>query len=326
MEKDPPSVAQLRSSLQSALPMRSPTDAPPKTFGFRRPSTVPLDDCDTPDDRNDLDEKSLMEWWEKVHPWPHFLKDQTSTWMTEEKIFTMKADRIHNAMQLHQLLLAKHGETLRSHIEDLYCIADNLDKVSKGTKIAGITGGAVGAVGGVAMVAGVLFAPVTFGASLALTAVGVGVTAAGGATGATAAITNKVNLTQDKKRIENNHIEYSRLMSSLDSVLKFINDGWEQLRQHDLYSLQGVSVKSFNVARQQEVVGVEAISSALEANRKASGLMEGFALGIFDTTGNKEPALKKGMASKLAVKIRGLSEQMKHGLDAHMRIKWVLNK
>lgn len=67
--------------------------------------------------------------------------------------------------------------------------------MSKGTKIAGITGGATSIAGGVAAAAGVILSPFTMGASLALTAVGVGVAAAGGITGASAAIAHKVELT-----------------------------------------------------------------------------------------------------------------------------------
>lgn len=69
-----------------------------------------------------------------------------------------------------------------------------LFQVSKGTKIAGITGGATTVAGGVAAAAGVILSPFTLGASLALTAVGVGVAAAGGVTGASAAIANKVTV------------------------------------------------------------------------------------------------------------------------------------
>ena len=54
--------------------------------------------------------------------------------------------------------------------------------MSKGTKIAGITGGTTTALGGVAAAAGVILCPLTLGASLALTVVGVGMAAAGGVT------------------------------------------------------------------------------------------------------------------------------------------------
>ena len=46
--------------------------------------------------------------------------------------------------------------------------------------------------GGVAAAAGVILSPITAGLSLALTVVGVGVATAGGLTGASAAIANKV--------------------------------------------------------------------------------------------------------------------------------------
>ena len=73
-------------------------------------------------------------------------------------------------------------------------------QVSKGTKIAGITGGATSALGGVAAVAGVALAPFTLGASLLLTVAGAGVMAAGGITGASAAIAHKVNRNTPKYR------------------------------------------------------------------------------------------------------------------------------
>ncbi|XP_010777148.1 apolipoprotein L5-like [Notothenia coriiceps] len=115
-------------------------------------------------------------------------------------IIKAQAENLYKAIQRFNLLLSEHGETLKKHTQELLCIADNLDKVSKGTKIAGITGGATSAVGGVAAVAGVALAPFTLGASLLLTVAGAGVMAAGGITGASAAIAHKVTRNSPKYR------------------------------------------------------------------------------------------------------------------------------
>lgn len=90
-------------------------------------------------------------------------------------------------------VITEHHENVQILLPCLKTIPDAFPlKVSKGTKIAGITGGATTVAGGVAAAAGVILSPLTLGASLALTAVGVGVAAAGGITGASAAIANKV--------------------------------------------------------------------------------------------------------------------------------------
>ncbi|KAJ4918090.1 hypothetical protein JOQ06_000185 [Pogonophryne albipinna] len=115
-----------------------------------------------------------------------------------DRIIKAQAENLYKAIQRFNILVSEHGVTLKKLTQELLCIADNLDKVSKGTKIAGITCGATSAVGGVAAVAGVALAPFTLGASLLLTAAGAGVMAAGGITGASAAIAHKVTRNSPK--------------------------------------------------------------------------------------------------------------------------------
>uniref|UniRef100_UPI003AACE45B uncharacterized protein n=1 Tax=Centroberyx gerrardi TaxID=166262 RepID=UPI003AACE45B len=276
-----------------------------------------------------LDANYLMDWWKKVTTWECLSKEHKLKGKEETKIITVKARRIYNAIQLYIVLLTQHGGTLKNHIDELLSIADNLDKVSKGTKIAGITGGATGALGGVAVAAGVILSPFTMGASLALSAVGVGVAAAGGITGASAAIAHKVNATQDKKKIEKTFQEYEALMADIQGCLTFVNEGMEQLRQHDLSTLSGaraesLRAESMRVARVAELATAGGTSlRAARANSKAAGLMQGFALGMdfFFTQGKDDQKLKKGLESKFAKKIRKVAKELDNGLDELIQTK-----
>ncbi|KAL1005639.1 hypothetical protein UPYG_G00061690 [Umbra pygmaea] len=260
----------------------------------------------------------LMEWWEeaKNKSW----KDLSNKLKEgEAKQFTVKAERVLNAVQLYNLLLNTHGETMKNHITELNDIADNLDKVSKGTKIAGITGGATGAVGGVAAVAGVVLAPLTFGASLALTAVGVGVAAAGGVTGASAAIANKVSNVYDRNKIEQILQDFQDVMDEIEDCLLFISMGMEHLRKHDRSTLQGVNTKTLRVFKLAEVTGMGS-SSAINAVIKASGNLQGFAVGL-DLYYSKIKNEKTKLRSEFAWKIRTIAQHLDEGLEELFIVK-----
>ncbi|XP_063042905.1 apolipoprotein L3-like [Engraulis encrasicolus] len=70
------------------------------------------------------------------------------------------------------------------------------------TTIGSLTGGVIGAAGGITSIVGLILAPFTLGASLAVTAVGVRIAAAGGATGAASNIANMVRQKTLRKTIE----------------------------------------------------------------------------------------------------------------------------
>lgn len=78
--------------------------------------------------------------------------------------------------------------------------------------------------GGVTAIAGLALAPFTFGASLVITAIGVGVATAGGITSASAAISDNVNNMQDQKKVSCCFIKRSAvdyLETSQSSVFTF---------------------------------------------------------------------------------------------------------
>ncbi|XP_050926363.1 uncharacterized protein LOC108889057 isoform X3 [Lates calcarifer] len=288
----------------------------------RLPTKPPKQESDS--DNEILDGSSLLSWWKTKKSWDTLCEDLRLTGKGETKIIRIKAGQLYKAAQVYILLLSEHGSTLKEYTSELLCIADNLDKVSKGTKIAGITGGATTVAGGVAAAAGVILSPFTLGASLALTVVGVGVAAAGGVTGASAAIANKVNLSQDNKKIEQIFQEYTDLMVGIEDCLKFINEGMETLRQHDLSILSEARKESVRVAGVIELAATGGASAkAIETNSRVCGLIQGFALGMdfYYTQGKDGQKLKKGLESKFAKKIRKLADDLNDGLKELMQIK-----
>ncbi|XP_032390404.1 apolipoprotein L3 isoform X1 [Etheostoma spectabile] len=276
-----------------------------------------------PPDGHRMDDISFSNWKKGLKPWNSLCADFKLRGEDERTIITVEVEQLYSAIQRYIFLMSKHGKDLKRHTEELLCIADNLDKVSKGTKIAGITGGATTAAGGVAAAAGVILAPVTMGLSLALTAVGVGVAAAGGVTGASAAIANKANVSQGKKKLEKTFQEYQGLMGYIQEFLKFINEGLEQLKQHDQSVLSEARKDSGKVEQMVQLAATgRASAKAIEANSKASGLMEGFALAI-DIEGKKGQKPKRDFKSALGKKIRKLAEELNKGLD---ELKDLFNK
>ncbi|KAG5846274.1 hypothetical protein ANANG_G00148040 [Anguilla anguilla] len=69
---------------------------------------------------------------------------------------------------------------LQPKLKELDGVADGLERVHFGTTVGSLTGGVIGAAGGITTIVGLALAPVTLGASLIVTGVGIGVAAAGG--------------------------------------------------------------------------------------------------------------------------------------------------
>ena len=113
-------------------------------------------------------------------------------------------------------------------------------------------------------------------------------------------------------------------MEDIQNCLKFIDEGMKQLQQHDLSVLSEARKDSVRVAKVVQLATSGGGSTrAIEANSKASGMMQGLALGldmhfIQGKDGNK---LKKGHESKLARKIRSLSEDLNTALDELMQLR-----
>ena len=223
------------------------------------------------------------------------------------------------ALHLFEGLLFYRGRVFNDHITQLYHMADKLDALQKKTRIAGIVGGTT-AVGGVAAVAGVALAPFTFGISLAVAAVGVGVATAGGMTGASMAIKNKVSNTRERKKVEEMLQDHKNKMEDVEACLKFIDTGMERLRKYNLSIIRGMDKEAMRVLRVAQLVGSQSVN--LRPTGKSSGVLDGFAMSmdIYFTKEDMEVP-KKGLETKFARRIRELAKQLKNGLDELMQIR-----
>ena len=130
---------------------------------------------------------------------------------------------MHRGLRVFDKVFTERGELLWQYIIALHAINDDISNFHQKAMIANITGGTTAAVGGVAAITGLVLAPLTFGVSLIITAVGVGVVAAGGITSASAAISDNVNNMHDRKKVSwKKERDSFRYFSSFVVILMFV--------------------------------------------------------------------------------------------------------
>ncbi|KAM8900212.1 uncharacterized protein AB9W97_010258 isoform 3-T3 [Spinachia spinachia] len=182
----------------------------------------------------DGDTDSLMEWWNTVEQWDEVPSDDEEKVLQEDesKSFTILADKVHRGLRVFNKVFTERAEVLWQFVITLHTIADNINEFHQKAKIASITGGTTTAVGGVAAIAGLALAPLTFGVSLVVTAVGVGMATAGGIASASAAISDNVNNMHDRKKVELILQQYEAHLKTIGKILNFVNTGMYKLRGH----------------------------------------------------------------------------------------------
>ncbi|XP_061879194.1 hepatoma-derived growth factor-related protein 2-like isoform X3 [Entelurus aequoreus] len=292
-----------------------------------------------PEDIQDMD--GLMKWWRTVESWVDTPQDEDMTEKEEAKAFAVTAEKVQKGIRVFNKLYTDRAESLWQHVMDLRAIADTLDKFSKNTKIAQITGGSTSAIGGVATITGLALAPVTFGTSLIVTAVGLGVAAAGGLTSAGAGISNQVNNSMDRKKVEKIVKDYEEKMVGLNKCLMFIKQGIENLRRFDLIKMKNnaynrdfpaltssfyedgamagkaILINANEIMRVVQIANVAGSTAAraVQIASMATGVLTGLFVAMdiyFVAKDSKE--LKKGAKSEFASKIREVAEQLSLGL------------
>ncbi|XP_062386580.1 apolipoprotein L1 isoform X6 [Sardina pilchardus] len=292
------------------------------------------------DEEEDKDLDGLMEWWNTVEQWEDMPQNDDMTEKEEAKAFAVTAEKVQKGIRVFNKLFTERAEGLWQHVIDLNAIADGLDRFNKRTKIAQITGGSTSAVGGVATITGLALAPFTFGTSLIVTAVGLGVATAGGLTSASAGISNQVNNSLDRKKVERIVEDYQEKMGDLNKCMKFIKQGIENLRRFDLIKLKkqaynqdfpalnniyedgamagkAILINANEIMRVVQIANVAGSTAAraVQIASMATGVLTGLFVGMdiyFVAKDSRE--LKKGAKSEFAGKIREVAEQLHAGL------------
>ncbi|XP_068427537.1 protein starmaker-like isoform X2 [Clinocottus analis] len=291
--------------------------------------------------KDEQDVENLMEWWNNVESWEDTPQEEDMTEKEEAKAFAVTADKVQKGIRVFNKLFTERAESLWQHVIDLNGIADALDKFNKNTKIAQITGGSTSAIGGVATITGLALAPVTMGVSLIVTAVGLGVATAGGLTSAGAGISNQVNNSMDRKKVEKIVQDYQEQMVDLNKCLKFIKQGIENLKKFDLIKMKkhaynrdfpvlsssfyedgamagkAILVNANEIMRVVQIANVAGSTAAraVQIASMATGVLTGLFVGMdiyFVAKDSKE--LKKGAKSEFAAKIREVATQLHDGL------------
>ncbi|XP_046907658.1 uncharacterized protein si:cabz01007807.1 isoform X3 [Hypomesus transpacificus] len=265
------------------------------------------------------DTDSLMEWWNTVEQWDELPSDDEdkNLEVDETKSFTSLAEKVHRALCVFNKLYTERAEILWQHVMTLGAIADDISSFHRKAKIGNITGGTTAAVGGMAAIAGIALAPLTFGASLIVTAVGVGVAAAGGITTATATISDNVNNMQDRKKVEVVLENFEARLEDLARVLRYIVQGLFKLRVHPLLRAGTQHYSGdWEVRRAVQMVSLvdrpalragEVTESLLTAVRS---LFQG--MDKYFTKDSRE--LKKGCKKEVVSLIKSLAHQLHRGL------------
>ncbi|XP_026869370.2 uncharacterized protein LOC113579536 [Electrophorus electricus] len=258
----------------------------------------------------------LLDWWRSLEEWEQLAMHYQGH---ETKLLITVVHRVKMAMHLFELLMFEHGRVLLNYIMELHCTANSVDKVNKKKRIMGMTGGTTGAVGAVAVVAGLALAPLTFGASVVAAGIGVGVAAAGGVAGASAAITGKVKSSQFRQKVEGILRNYKSEMEDIVGCLKFIDVGMEHLRMQDHLELKYMDADAVKIVQMaQETEGF----ASIDAVAKCVYVLQAFASGIDSYYAEEDKLrLKKDSESQFAGEVREVAVRLKEGMDELIRVK-----
>lgn len=178
------------------------------------------------------------------------------------------------------------------------------------------------------------------GVSLIITAVGLSVATAGGLTSAGAGISNQVNNSLDRKKVEKIVEDYQEKMADINKCMTFIKQGIENLRKFDLLKMRkhaynrdfpalnniyedgamagkAILINANEIMRVVQIANVAGSTAAraVQIASMATGVLTGLFVGMdiyFVAKDSKE--LKKGAKSEFAAKIREVALQLHEGL------------
>uniref|UniRef100_A0A3Q2NTY4 Si:cabz01007807.1 n=1 Tax=Fundulus heteroclitus TaxID=8078 RepID=A0A3Q2NTY4_FUNHE len=255
------------------------------------------------------DTDSLMEWWYTVEKWDELPSDEEDAALKEDesKSFTVLADKVEHGLRLFNKVFTEQAESLWEHVILLHALADDISEFHHKARIAGISGGTTTAVGTVTAITGLALAPFTFGASLVVAAVGVGVATAGGITSASAAISDNVHDKNERKKIEALLQEYEERLLELSKILHFVNQGLYRLRGHPfLRSGTQHYSQDWEVRKAVQMISMvdSPVMRATEIADNAVGSLQGLFKGMDKYFVKETRELKKSCRKEIVGEIR----------------------
>lgn len=269
--------------------------------------------------------------------------------------FTEIADKVHRGLRVFYKVFTENAEVLYQHVLRLYAISEDLSNFHHRAKIANITGGTTTAVGGVAAIAGLALAPVTFGASLIVSAVGLGVATAGGITAASASISDNVHdmnvgfmllftffaqnfieepklfhvtvkpftftlclFNQDRKKIEEVVQDYDIRLSELRGSLSFVAEGVRRMRFHPLLRRNNYYAGDWEVRRALQTISLvgEPLEHAEEIVERSTRALNKVFKGMDRYFNKDSKELKKGCKKEVTTQVNTLAKTLQEGLVA----------
>uniref|UniRef100_A0A8C9X0I5 Si:cabz01007802.1 n=1 Tax=Sander lucioperca TaxID=283035 RepID=A0A8C9X0I5_SANLU len=285
------------------------------------------------------DEEGLLAWWRTVGG----MLDIDNVLVVEQA-----ADRVFMAAQLFVRFFNQRGASLQQRILELLALADSADIFHKKTVKACVGGGVASVAGSITTITGLILAPFTAGASLIVTAVGIGVATAGGVASASANITDTVHSKTDRKKVEQTIKDYEEEMKDIKECLEFLQtlEEWnfekyvesiakKHLNKNVEHVMKegGRAGKALMINTESLISTVQVLSVAGGAAKAAqvmsvtTGVMSGLflALDIFFLA-KDTMELKKGAKTEFAAKIREVCRDLQDGLLELNRIKEQLQK
>ncbi|XP_053086960.1 uncharacterized protein apold1b isoform X2 [Pangasianodon hypophthalmus] len=315
--------------------VENPTEA--EMVASSEASPLPTDD----------DEEGLLEWWRNVEGWNKWNEETNLEGDNAEQAIEAAADRVFKAARLFVYLFKQREAALYMRVVELLAVADAADSFHKKTVTASIGGGVASVAGSITTITGLALAPFTFGSSLIVTAVGMGVATAGGLTSASANITDTMHSRTDRAKVEQIILSYQEEIKDIRECLQFMQTGMETLEECSFQQyMDSISKRAMNrnvkhVVREGGragkalLINVESLASTVQVLSTAggvakatqvlsiaSGVMSGLflALDVFFLAKDSRE-LHKGAKTKFAAKIRDVCKELLDSLIELKRIK-----
>ncbi|XP_030608648.1 uncharacterized protein apold1a isoform X2 [Archocentrus centrarchus] len=298
------------------------------------------------------EEAELMEWWNTVKGWTEWNEASDFQEEDEEMAMEQAADRVYMAARLFVRLFNQHGGSLQHRILELLAMADAADEFHKKTVSAAVGGGVASVAGSITTITGLILAPFTFGTSVIVTAVGIGVATAGSITSATANITDTVHSNMDCKKVEKMIQGYQEEIKDIRECLEFVQEGIDTLQEWDFEKYaQSAAKKALNHnikhvmkeggrAGKTLMINTEKLISTVQVLSAAGGVAKAaraisvttgvisalfLALDVFFLARNSHE-LRKGAKTQFASKIREVCKDLQNGLLELNKVKTQLQK